>query len=111
MPSDLRAYRIQSYVVDVATGFSTMSYVSLMPGTIAVDVRYRSGQTGFIVGATIGGATVNYPVTAMTLGIVVPTTAVGGIPVQIPGPAPFYLGSLGTSGVVFEVTRYFSAGS
>lgn len=109
--SDLRAYRFFNQVVDVAVGYSTMAFVTLPAGCIATEVRYRSGQTGYALGVSFQGTGASFVPSAagVTLGIPVPSSAVGGAPMVFNGPAGFYLGALGTSGVVFDVTRYFSS--
>jgi hypothetical protein len=109
--SDLRAHRFFNQVVDVATGYSNMAFVTCPAGCIMTEIRYRSGQTGYCVGASYQGSGASFvpSVAGITLGIPVPSSAIGGLPMKVSGPYPFYLGTLGTSGVVFDVTRYFSS--
>lgn len=99
-------------VVDVATGYSNMAHVTVSPGLMGYYIRYVSGQTGFIMGASVlSGATILPSVASVTLGIHIPSSVVGGVPFEIPGPMDTFLGSLGTSGVVFSITKFFNAGT
>ena len=110
MSDQLRPYRFLNERLDVATGFSSMVYVTVAAGQLFSEIRYVSGQTGFILGASIVSGTTVVPIYGgVTLGLPVPTAAIGGAPMVMPGPVPYFLGSQGSSGVVFNVSRFFNS--